>query len=65
MGVSGKFSDVSIKDFDGFADKHGIPYARKVFKDVKTAVSQWPDFGKLAGLNQGVINHIQQSLKSI
>jgi len=52
MGIGGKFSDVSIQDFSHFAERHDIPYSRKLINEVKYAVSKWPDFAKQAGLSK-------------
>ena len=52
MGIGGKFSEASIQDFSLFAERHDIPYSRKVTYEVKYAISKWPDFAKQAGLSK-------------
>jgi len=62
MGVAGKFSEVSIRDFSLFAERHDIPYSRKLTNEVKYAVSNWPDFAKQAGLSKISTDRIKESL---
>ncbi|MDR2610926.1 MAG: type II toxin-antitoxin system HipA family toxin [Clostridiales Family XIII bacterium] len=50
MGVDGKFAGVTPKDILSFAEKHGIPYARKTLKEVREALARWPEFAERAGI---------------
>jgi len=62
MGVGGKFSEISIQDFSRFAERHDIPYSRKLINEVKYAVSKWPDFAKQAGLSKVSTDKIKEEL---
>jgi serine/threonine-protein kinase HipA len=61
MGVDGKFADVTPEDIVAFAENHGVPYAKKVVKEVKAALSRWPEFAARAGLPPEVSDGIEIS----
>ena len=62
MGVNGKFKDISPQDFSHFAERHDVPYARKLLNEVKYAVKMWPDFAKQAGLSRASTGEIRERL---
>ena len=64
MGVSGKFSNVSAQDFSRIAELHEIPYARKTLKEVRHAVSAWPDFAQQAGVSAASTEKIGEQLEA-
>ena len=62
MGISGVFDDVDDRVFISFAERQGIPYARRVCAEVKRAIAMWPDFAGRAGLSAAATEEIQAYL---
>jgi serine/threonine-protein kinase HipA len=58
MGVDGRFADVTRADLLGFADRHGIPYAKRILKEIRQAVARWPEFCGRAGIPAAVRDDI-------
>jgi serine/threonine-protein kinase HipA len=58
MAVNGKFADISRADLLAVADRFGIGTAPKVLKQVREAVTAWPDFAGQAGVNTTEIHRI-------
>ena len=58
MGISGAFRDVDDRGFMRFAERQGIPYARKAWNEVKRAIAMWPDFAGRAGLSAAATEEI-------
>ena len=63
MGIDGKFSDVSIQDLKRFADSHQIPYAHQALKDIRAALSNWPDYATQAGVPPAITSRIADELQ--
>ena len=62
MGVGGKFADVRARDFELFADRHDVPYARRSLSEVKRAVAEWPGFAEQAGVSGAATDDIMKNL---
>jgi len=58
MAVNGNFSDISRNDLLAVADRFGIGTAPQVLKQVREAVSSWPDFAVKAGLGLSEMRRI-------
>jgi serine/threonine-protein kinase HipA len=58
MGIDGKFSDVTKKDFLDFADRHEVYYAKRVLKDVGAVLSNWVEYSRKAGLSNEAAERI-------
>ncbi len=59
MAVNGVFRGITRADLLSVADRFGIGSAPKVLKQVKDAVSAWPDFAAEAAVNQHEIERIR------
>ncbi|MBC7964011.1 MAG: type II toxin-antitoxin system HipA family toxin [Steroidobacteraceae bacterium] len=60
MAVNGKFTGITQSDLLAVADRFGIGTAPKVLKQVREAVTVWPDFARQAGVNPTEINRISE-----
>jgi serine/threonine-protein kinase HipA len=58
MGINGKFTGVSENDIMDFAERHGIPYAKKTLREVANAIKRWLEFSSKAGLPRNVAEEI-------
>jgi serine/threonine-protein kinase HipA len=59
MSVNSVFNGITRADLLTVADRFGVGSAPKVLKQVRAAVSAWPDFAAEAGLNQREIELIR------
>jgi serine/threonine-protein kinase HipA len=60
MAVNGKFAGISRFDLLAVADRFGVGTAPKVLKQVREAVTAWPDFARQAGVNLVETKRIQE-----
>jgi serine/threonine-protein kinase HipA len=60
MAVNGKFAGISRSDLLAVADRFGIGTASKVLKQVREAVTAWPDFAIQAGVNLAETKRVQE-----
>jgi len=59
MSVNGKFDQVRRDDLLTLADRFQIGAASRLLAEVRSAVSQWPEFGRRAELSTGPIDRIK------
>jgi serine/threonine-protein kinase HipA len=62
MGINGKFSGVTDKDLNRFADTYQIPYARTSLKQIKSVLRNWPDYARRAGVSNKTAAHIADTI---
>lgn len=60
MAVNAKFAGISRSDLLAVADRFGIGTAPKVLKQVREAITAWPDFAEQAGVNQIEVQRVQE-----
>jgi serine/threonine-protein kinase HipA len=53
MSVNGKFDGITKADLLVEADRFGVPRKEKLLGDVRSALDNWTEHAKAAGLNQG------------
>jgi serine/threonine-protein kinase HipA len=58
MAVNGKFTGIMHADLLAVADRFGIGTAPKVLKQVREAVTNWPDFARQAGVKPAETHRI-------
>lgn len=58
MGVGGRFSGISQADCLSIADRFGIGPAKQVIRQVKSAITRWPEFAEAAGVDGNEIVRI-------
>jgi serine/threonine-protein kinase HipA len=58
MGVMGKYSEVTKKDFMVLAKKFEVQYATKSINEINHLLDNWSEFGKQAKLSKTDINNI-------
>ena len=65
MSINGKRHDFTIRDLEVPAEKYDILGAKKIREDVAAAVSMWPKFARIAGLDGKHSKRIQESHRHI
>jgi len=65
MSINGKRHDFTIRDLEAPAEKYDILGAKKIREDVAAAVSMWPKFARIAGLDGKHSKRIQESHRHI
>lgn len=50
MSVNGKFKDFTVEDLLAEADRFKVGEAKRIIKQVRSAIQSWPDFAKAAGV---------------
>jgi hypothetical protein len=53
MSVNGKFDGISSADLLAEADRFGVPRKEELLGDVRSALDNWTEPAKAAGLSQG------------
>lgn len=64
MSVNGKFKDFSLADLQAEAKVHKVGSSSLVIKEVRDAVTRWPEFARIAGVSPKETQRIQ-SLQEI
>jgi serine/threonine-protein kinase HipA len=59
MAVNGKFAGISRADLLAVADRFGIGTAPKILKQVREAITAWPDLAGQAGVDTIETNRIR------
>jgi serine/threonine-protein kinase HipA len=52
MSVNGKFDEITRKDLLAEADRFGVPRKEELLDDVRSALDNWTEHAKVAGLSQ-------------
>jgi serine/threonine-protein kinase HipA len=58
MSVNGKFDGITRADLLAEADRFGVPRKEKLLADVRSALDNWTEHAKAAGLSQGKIDEL-------
>jgi len=58
MGVNGKFDGITRADLLAEADRFGVPRKEELLGDVRSALDNWTEHAKAAGLRQGKIDEL-------
>ncbi|HET8891716.1 MAG TPA: type II toxin-antitoxin system HipA family toxin [Candidatus Angelobacter sp.] len=58
MSVNGKFKDITRQDLLEEADRFSVPGRSSALADVRSALDNWPEAAKEAGLSKSVIDRI-------
>jgi serine/threonine-protein kinase HipA len=53
MSVNGKFDGITRADLVAEADRFGVPRKQELLGDVRSALDDWTQHAKTAGLSQG------------
>jgi serine/threonine-protein kinase HipA len=56
MSVNGKFDGITMADLLAEADRFGVPRRKELLGDVRSALENWPENAKAAGLSQSKID---------
>lgn len=60
MSVNGQFSRITHDDLLAVADRFGIGTGRKVVSQIGTAIANWPDFARQAGVSPREVERIRE-----
>jgi serine/threonine-protein kinase HipA len=58
MSVNGKFDGITRGDLLAEADRFGVPRKEQLLGDVRSALDNWTEHAKVAGLSQGKIDEL-------
>jgi serine/threonine-protein kinase HipA len=61
MSVNGKFDDIARADLLAEADRFGIPRPEQLLSDVRSALDNWPEHAKEAGLSKTKSDELAQA----
>jgi serine/threonine-protein kinase HipA len=60
MSVNGRFDGITRADLLAEADRFGVPKAKVLMGDVRSALENWKDHAKSAGLNKGKADELRR-----
>ncbi len=60
MTINGKRDDFSYDDLLSVAASVGVPKAKEIITEVYSAVGNWPNYAKEAGVKKNVMNEVSQ-----
>ena len=58
MSVNGKFDGITRPDLLAEAARFGVPRRKELLGDVRSALENWPENAKAAGLSQSKIDEL-------
>jgi serine/threonine-protein kinase HipA len=61
MSVNGRFAGITRDDLLAVADRYEVPGAERAIRDVQSAVANWTDFARAAGLSDAQAADIRES----
>ena len=61
MSVNGKFDDIARADLLAEADRFGVPRPEQLLSDVRSALDNWPEHAKEAGLGKTKSDELAQA----
>ena len=62
MAVNGKFEDIELEDIYAVGDRADVPGYRRVVREVREAVDEWPTFATSAEIDPGITKAIADDM---